>query len=74
MERYGGKWSKTEEEKLIISYIIEKDNIFTISRVMKRSKVAIVIRLRKLGVIKHVHEARCFDELETYDKSKLFKM
>lgn len=74
MERYGEKWSKAEEGRLIMSYLVQKDNIFTISRVMKRSKVAIVIRLRKLRVIKQVYDARGFDELESYDKSKLVTM
>ena len=74
MERYGEKWSKAEEGRLIMSYLVQKDNIFTISRVMKRSKVAVVIRLRKLRVIKEVYDARGFDELESYDKSKLVTM
>lgn len=74
MERYGEKWSKVEEGALIMSYLIQKDNIFTIARVMKRSKVAVVIRLRKLRVIKQVYDARGFDELESYDKSKLIRM
>ena len=74
MERYGEKWSKAEEGRLIMSYLVQKDNIFTISRVMKRSKVAVVIRLRKLRVIKQVYDARGLDELESYDKSKLIRM
>ena len=74
MDRYGEKWSKVEEGALIMSYLIQKDNIFTIARVMKRSKVAVVIRLRKLRVIKQVYDARGFDELESYDKSKLIRM
>ena len=74
MERYGEKWSKAQEGRLIMSYLVQKDNIFTISRVMKRSKVAVVIRLRKLRVIKEVYDARGFDELESYDKSKLVTM
>lgn len=74
MDRYGEKWSKVEEGALVMSYLIQKDNIFTIARVMKRSKVAVVIRLRKLRVIKQVYDARGFDELESYDKSKLVRM
>lgn len=74
MDRYGEKWSKVEEGALIMSYLIQKDNIFTIARIMKRSKVAVVIRLRKLRVIKQVYDARGFDELESYDKSKLIRM
>ena len=74
MERYGEKWSKAEEGRLIMSYLVQKDNIFTISRVMKRSKVAVVIRLRKLRIIKEVYDARGFDELESYDKSKIITM
>mgnify|MGYP003639296253 FL=1 len=71
MARQGEKWSKKEEGCLIISYLIEKDNIFTLSRIMGRTKVAIVLRLKKLRVIREVYEARGFSELESYDKSKL---
>jgi hypothetical protein len=71
MERYGEKWSKGEEGALIMSYLINKDNIFTLSRTMKRTKVAIVLRLMKLRIIRQVYQARGFDELENYDKSRL---
>jgi hypothetical protein len=71
MERYGERWSETEESMLVVSYLIHKDNIFTLSRVMGRTKVAIVARLKKIGVIRHVEEARGYSELECYDKSKL---
>lgn len=71
MSRIGEKWSREEEELLVTSYVLDKDNIFTLSKKLKRTYVGVGLRLIKLKVVEKYYNVRGFDELEPYIQKKL---
>ena len=71
MSRIGEKWSREDEEQLVISYVLDKDNIFTLSKNLKRTCVGVGLRLIKLKVVEKYYNIRGFDELDSYIKKKL---
>jgi hypothetical protein len=71
MSRIGEKWSREDEEQMVISYVLDKDNIFTLSKNLKRTCVGVGLRLIKLKVVEKYYNIRGFDELESYIQKKL---
>jgi len=71
MSRIGEKWSREDEEQMVISYVLDKDNIFTLSKNLKRTCVGVGLRLIKLKVVEKYYNIRGFDELDSYIQKKL---
>jgi hypothetical protein len=71
MSRIGEKWSREDDEQMVISYVLDKDNIFTLSKNLKRTCVGVGLRLIKLKVVEKYYNIRGFDELESYIQKKL---
>ena len=71
MSRIGEKWSREDDEQMVISYVLDKDNIFTLSKNLKRTCVGVGLRLIKLKVVEKYYNIRGFDELEAYIQKKL---
>ena len=71
MSRIGEKWSREDDEQMVISYVLDKDNIFTLSKNLKRTCVGVGLRLIKLKVVEKYYNIRGFDELDSYIQKKL---